>query len=124
VNIEARADGANEGHLNLIAGQNTRIDINGAGSTVEIITGDGESSNTWEFDSNSGLTFPDATTQTTAWAGGRVVAVPGASTGAAGDKAGDLAFDSQYIYYCTADYTDGIENIWKRVAWSNDTWGG
>jgi hypothetical protein len=69
VNIEARADGANEGHLNLIAGQNTRVDINGEGSTVEIITGDGESSNTWQFDNNGGLTFPDNTVQTTAWTG-------------------------------------------------------
>jgi hypothetical protein len=76
------------------------------------------------LNSDGELIFSDNTIQTTAWAGGRVVAVPGASTGAAGDKAGDLAFDSQYIYYCTADYTDGIENIWKRVAWSNDTWGG
>jgi hypothetical protein len=58
VNIEARADGANEGHLNLIAGQNTRIDINGEGSTVEIITSDGESSNTWQFDTDGNLTLP------------------------------------------------------------------
>jgi len=76
------------------------------------------------LNSDGELIFSDNTIQTTAWAGGRVVAAPGASTGAAGDKAGDLAFDSQYIYYCTVDYTDGIENIWKRVAWSNDTWGG
>ena len=69
-----------------------------------------------------GITFPDATVQTTAWAGGRVVAVPTASTGAAGNKQGDLAFNSNYIYYCTANYTDGLSNIWKRIAWSGDTW--
>ena len=58
VNIEARALGANEGHLNLIAGQNTRVDINGAGSNVEIITGDGESTNTWTFGTDGSLTLP------------------------------------------------------------------
>ena len=52
-----------------------------------------------------GITFPDATVQTTAWAGGRVVAVPTASTGAAGNKQGDLAFNSSYIYYCTQNFT-------------------
>jgi len=72
---------------------------------------------------NAGLIFPDGTTQTTAWAGGRVVAVPSTSVGAEGDKAGDLAFSNEYFYYCTADYIDGQTNIWKRVAWSNDTWG-
>ena len=52
-----------------------------------------------------GITFPDATVQTTAWAGGRVVAVPTVSTGAAGNKQGDLAFNSSYIYYCTQNFT-------------------
>ena len=52
-----------------------------------------------------GITFPDATVQTTAWAGGRVVAVPTASIGAAGNKQGDLAFNSSYIYYCTQNFT-------------------
>ena len=69
--------------------------------------------------------FPDGTLQNTAWAGGQVkIFPPGTSKGSEGDKERDIAFDSNYFYYCTADYTDGIENIWKRVAWSNDTWGG
>ncbi len=34
----------------------------------------------------------------------RVVPVPSASTGAAGDKAGDIAFDGTSIYYCKANY--------------------
>jgi hypothetical protein len=53
--------------------------------------------------------------------GSRVVTVPTTSTGAAGDLEGDLAFSNEYIYYCTADYGSG-GNIWKRVAWSLDTW--
>jgi hypothetical protein len=68
------------------------------------------------------ITFPDGTQQTTAWAGGRVVSAPSFSTGAEGDRAGDIAFSSDYFYYCIADYTDGLSNIWKRVAWSAETW--
>jgi hypothetical protein len=68
------------------------------------------------------ITFPDGTQQVTAWAGGRVVNIPNSSTGAAGDKSGDISFDSTFMYYCVADYTDGLSNIWKRIAWSADTW--
>lgn len=46
---------------------------------------------------------------------------PASSIGVSGDTAGDFAFDGNYIYYATADY-DGSANIWKRVAWSGDTW--
>ena len=55
-------------------------------------------------------------------AAGQVVTPPTASTGASGDKLGDVAFDSNFYYYCSADYTDGLADIWKRVAWSVDTW--
>jgi hypothetical protein len=34
----------------------------------------------------------------------RVVAVPTLSTGASGDREGDMAFNSSYIYYCFADF--------------------
>ena len=44
---------------------------------------------------------------------------PSDATGGSGDKAGDIAVDSNYIYYCTADH-DGSTNIWKRTALS--TW--
>ena len=47
---------------------------------------------------------------------------PSTSNGASGDISGMIAFDSNYIYYCTATYTDGVADIWKRVAWSVDTW--
>lgn len=49
------------------------------------------------------------------------VSAPTASTGQAGDVAGLVAFDNNYIYYCTASY-DGSTHIWKRTAWSGDTW--
>ena len=48
-------------------------------------------------------------------------AAPVSSIGIDGDLQGAVTFDSNYIYYCTADY-DGVTNIWKRVAWSGDTW--
>ena len=44
---------------------------------------------------------------------------PSANTGAAGDKAGYVAWDTNYIYVCVANY-DGTTAIWKRVALS--TW--
>jgi hypothetical protein len=49
------------------------------------------------------------------------VAVPTTSVGQAGDDSGLFALDDSYIYYCTAAH-DGSTNIWKRVAWSVDTW--
>jgi hypothetical protein len=48
--------------------------------------------------------------------------VPTTSKGSVNDVIGAIALDNAYIYYCTATYTDGIADIWKRVAWSNDTW--
>jgi hypothetical protein len=40
---------------------------------------------------------------------------PATSVGAAGDQEGDIAWDTGYIYVCTANY-DSSSNIWKRVA--------
>lgn len=42
------------------------------------------------------------------------------STGSAGDHIGMMAYDTNYIYTCIADY-DGTTAIWKRVA-SGATW--
>jgi hypothetical protein len=64
-------------------------------------------------------------------AAGRVVVVddsitintsktPLTSIGVDGDKAGMVAWDSNYIYVCTANY-NGVANIWKRAAISG-TW--
>ena len=40
---------------------------------------------------------------------------PASAVGAAGDEKGDIAVDSNYIYYCTANY-DGATSVWKRAA--------
>jgi hypothetical protein len=49
----------------------------------------------------------------------QVKTAPAATVGAAGDKKGMIAFDTNYLYICTADYT-GSANVWKRV--SLTTW--
>ena len=43
---------------------------------------------------------------------------PSSAIGASGDVAGLVAFDSSYVYYCTAAY-DGSTHIWKRSALSS-----
>jgi hypothetical protein len=53
--------------------------------------------------------------------GSRVVDIPLSSIGADNDLVGDIAFAAGYFYYCSAIY-DGSTHIWKRVAWSGDTW--
>jgi hypothetical protein len=85
----------------------------------------------WDFHPDSGLLqlpsngggiqFGNETIQNTAWTGGRVVESPTSSVGVTGDLLGDISFSSGYLYYCTQNY-NGDDNVWKRVAWSNDTW--
>lgn len=41
---------------------------------------------------------------------------PSTAKGAAGDKYGSIRLDTNYLYVCTADYTTGTANIWKRVS--------
>ena len=45
---------------------------------------------------------------------------PATSVGSAGDQQGDICWDSDYVYVCTANY-DTSSNIWKRVV-IGDTW--
>jgi hypothetical protein len=53
-----------------------------------------------------------------------VVNPPTTSKGASGNLAGMWAFDATYMYYCITNYdqTLPLQNIWKRIAWSADTW--
>jgi len=111
---------------------------------LELKVDDGEGGSAiWSFEPNGSITFPDSTVQSTAWnvnnvdwaaiIGASIQAtglpvqtktttpVPASSIGATGDLLGAFTFDSTYAYYCTANY-DGSTNIWKRVAWSGDTW--
>lgn len=80
-------------------------------NTVEIRTNYGVVPTLWTFQKNGTLTFPDSTTQHTAWTGGRVVSVPTHSTGASGDKAGDIAFDPNGMYYCKYNFTATVHTV-------------
>mgnify|MGYP006288046555 CR=1 FL=1 len=52
----------------------------------------------------------------------QIVPPPITSKGTEFDLLGQLAFDNDYIYYCVASYSNGFDDIWKRLAWSSDTW--
>jgi hypothetical protein len=43
-------------------------------------------------------------------------AAPTSNTGAEGDLAGMVTVDTDYLYVCIADYTDGMDPIWTRTA--------
>lgn len=124
VNITSSVD------VNITAGDDFRLESNdilrfinnSSTDPVEIITDGNNTNRNWSFNPNGTVTFPDGSTQQTAWAGGRVVDAPLSSKGASGDQLGDLAFTDDHIYRCTANYTDGIADIWKRIQWSADTW--
>lgn len=60
--LKSRADGANEGHLWLEAGQNTAVKVHGNGSNVEIVASTGTNAAVWNFNSDGALTFPDGAT--------------------------------------------------------------
>jgi hypothetical protein len=44
------------------------------------------------------------------------------SYGEFGDKAGMIAWDGTYLYYCTADYVDDLTDVWIRVAATDTSW--
>lgn len=51
---------------------------------------------------------------------------PATSAGVEGDFAGDMLFAEDggtwYLYYCTADWVDGLSDIWVRWAQTGTTW--
>lgn len=52
----------------------------------------------------------------------KVVTAPATANGKAGDSTGMVAFDSNFMYYCNADYTDGVSPIWQRSALVGASW--
>lgn len=85
------------------------IQLTTGNGNLRITTDDNTNSYTWYFTAQGYLQFPQGIG-------------PISSKGKEGDEAGSVVFDVDYVYYCIANYTDGITDIWKRVAWSNDTW--
>ena len=51
-----------------------------------------------------------------------IVSTPTTSSGALGDKYGDVAFTSTYFYFCTNDYTTGSSQIWERIETDATAW--
>jgi len=111
----------------ILGGEKNSVIVSDSLDAVIITTDAGENGvSAWTFNNNGSLTFPDATIQTTAWnpdnvdwaaivgttiqANGLPVGtrftqpVPTTSQGAVGDTIGSVAFDSNYIYYCIANY--------------------
>lgn len=116
---------------------------------VPLTTDAGVENSAWRFDSDGSLTIPgsgrivhdtgdivfDADGQvyigSSDFWGNQVVTyndmtyvevgVPASSLGQEGNVVGHVADDSSYHYYCTGNY-DGVTHIWKRIAWSSDTW--
>ena len=56
--------------------------------------------------------------------GEKVVAksTPATSKGLEGDREGMIAADSNYLYVCVSDWTDGQADIWSRTAIATSTW--
>jgi len=102
--------------ITIRGGDNRTVSLeNGAGGHIEI-----------GYQSGSGNIYIGAGAQgTTTFLESdkiRIMAnVPSSSKGASGDGIGLVAFNSNYIYYCTATY-DGTTDIWKRVALTGGTW--
>jgi hypothetical protein len=82
---------------------------------IEIFTDYDDQEYRWAFNPNGSMEFPDGGTI-------RITStIPTTSIGSSDDRQGTLAFNNTYIYFCTANY-DGTTNVWKRLAWSGDTW--
>ena len=56
--------------------------------------------------------------------GDRVIAdlAPTTSHGAIGDRVGMIAVSAGYLYICTANWTDGVADIWSRTAITATSW--
>lgn len=123
-------------HIHLTSGNLAVTDIflgddnqyvrTGADGNVAVGVNGGEvwGGNAWVFGKDGTLHLPANNVGALAFNGQlfKIVTAPSTSKGAAGDIAGTVAFNSSYFYYCTTSYTNGVADIWKRTAWSNDTW--
>jgi hypothetical protein len=75
---------------------------------------------TFSLSTSGFIIFPDETEQYTAWAGGRVVNIPNFSVGSSGDLADDIAFGSEYFYYCTMNYVGSVVVSYTNFTEVND----
>jgi len=106
--------------------QNIIIDPNGSGaveisapSLVPSVTNTqdiGTSVKRWNHTYTNAVYYGDGSVANSA-NGILGVAPPTTKSGIRGHKQGMFAFDNNYIYYCTTDWTDGSSYIWKRIPW-------
>jgi hypothetical protein len=101
--------GENDSHIHIDSGDNGLYDVI-LGDDTRFVSVDhlgfiriNDGGNEWQFKGGK-LKFPSQT--------------PVSSIGSAGDEAGMIAVDSNYIYYCTADYQVGT---WTSISVSNAT---
>lgn len=89
---------------------NTDLKV-GAQGTVTIRTNAAtiESTKAWQFGTDGRTILPTAD-------------APTHSYGVAGDKAGMVVVNSDYIYYCKQDYVDNTTDIWVRMVWTDTNW--
>jgi hypothetical protein len=110
-------------------GINTRIwGLDTVGSVaIRVNDGSGGVGKYWIFNKNGNMVLPLNGTIVNDSGGAKfntIVSKPVASTGASGDVIGMIASDATHFYYCIANYNSALplQNIWKRIAWSADTW--
>jgi hypothetical protein len=111
-------------------GANTRVwGLDTPGSVaIRVNDGSNQTGKYWLFGKDGNLILPAGGTIRDTSGNDRasytVVPVPTTSRGVLGDRPGMWAFDLTYAYYCVAFYDALIPlaNIWKRIAWSADTW--
>lgn len=108
--IHIRAGGTQDASTaDLILGaENTNVIVSDGGNSVEI-------NSSGSVYVNAPLQLNNSLILTTA--------APESSVGQPGDLQGMVIFSSTHVYYCVSDYVNNSTNIWKRIAWSNDTWG-
>ena len=104
--------------LRCAAGQTTSIEA-GVGGSIEIGYQPSPPANIYIGTATSGYT---TTTNIQSDRLRVLVDAPTTSKGQSGDVIGLVAFSSTHIYYCTADYTDGLSDIWKRVELTGGAW--
>lgn len=127
VNIDAGNGFTQGGYVNITAGSGTTLGGNlniyagsgggGTGGNLNLTAGYGATSggvvqvNTyghqWQFGTDGALTFPDTTTQTTAYTG---LIANGTKASNATGTTGQISYDADYVYICTAT------NTWSRAA--------
>ena len=115
-----------------VDGVNTKVwGLDAPGDVVIKNIGNSGPSRYWKFGRDGNLTLPaygnilDSDGNTVLNTNYRVVDVPPASSaGKPGDMGGTWVFTNTHIYYCITNYnqTLPLQNIWKRIAWSADTW--